>query len=210
MDLINYIYYITLIIVYICIGYSFVLYTALLQHRGRRPSSIEPDLYPGVTIIASVYNESNIIERKLKNLAEIIYPENRFEVVVVDGNSPDGTGEIVKKWIAENNVSNFRLITQTDNKGKIDALNMGLNAAKYDLVMITDADTELVPGVLRTMVKYFVDPCVGGVGPWILPKDLEGLVPNMEMSFWITNNKMRSLESKISSSSLVAGCYMFR
>lgn len=205
----NYNYYIILII-YVCIAYSFVLYTTSLQRREKPARDQDDDLYPPVSIIASVYNERDIIESKLRNLAEIIYPQEKMEVIIVDGSSPDGTGAIVEKWISENDAKNFRLINQANNKGKIDALNIGLNAAKNDLAMITDADTELVPCVVRSMVKHFADPCTGAVGPWILPKGLKGLVPSMEMSFWIANNKMRSLESRISSSSLVAGCYMFR
>ncbi|MCD1296058.1 hypothetical protein CUJ83_13725 [Methanocella sp. CWC-04] len=209
-NLMNYIYYIMLIIIYLCIAYSFVFYTTSLQHREKPSRDIEDSYYPGITIIASVFNEADIIETKLKNLSDIIYPSDRLEVLIVDGNSPDGTGDIVSRWIKDNNADNFRLLIQRDNKGKIDALNIGLRAASHELIMVTDADTELVPGVLKSTAKYFADPCVGAVGPWILPKELDGFVPNMEMSFWITNNKMRTLESRISSSSLVAGCYMFR
>ncbi len=210
MDTINYLYYSIVALVYACIAYSFVLYTTSLAHREKPARSLGEEAHPGITIIASIYNEKDIIEKKLKNLSEIIYPGDRVEFLIVDGNSPDGTGEIARRWIAESGAANFRLIPQTTNKGKVDALNIGLAAARFDLVMVTDADTELIPTVLKSMARYFADPCVGAVGPWILPHSHKGLVPRMEMSFWIANNKMRTLESRISSSSLIAGCYMFR
>jgi len=210
MIIINYIYYIVLAAIYVCIAYSFVLYTTSLVRKEKPARDIAEDAYPCVTVIASIYNEKDIIEKKLKNLGDVIYPGDRFEVIIVDGNSPDGTAGIARKWIADNKASNFKLIIQENNKGKVDALNIGLAAARYDIVMITDADTELVPGVLKSMSRYFSDPCVGAVGPWILPESSKGIVPSMEMSFWIANNKVRTLESRISSSSLIAGCYMFR
>ena len=210
MIIINYIYYILLALVYLSIAYSFVLYTTSLVRKEKPVRNVDADVYPCVSVIASIYNEKDIIEKKLSNLNDFIYPRDRLEIILIDGNSPDGTGDIARKWIAANNARNFKLITQTNNKGKVDALNIGLAAASHDIVMVTDADTELVPGVLKSMARYFSDPCVGAVGPWILPGDSKGLVPSMEMSFWITNNKVRTLESRISSSSLIAGCYMFR
>lgn len=210
MDIINYIYYIVIALVYLCIAYSFVLYTTSLVRREKPVRDVGETAFPAITIVASIYNERDIIEKKLQNLADIIYPPGRLEVLIVDGSSPDGTGEIARKWIADNGAANFKVITQKNNKGKIDALNIGLAAASHDLIMITDADTELVPSVLTTMARYFSDPCVGAAGPWILPGSFKGFVPSMEMSFWIANNKIRTLESRISSSSLIAGCYMFR
>jgi len=210
MDIINYIYIICMAAVYVCIAYSFVLYTTSLVRRNKPARDFDEDACPRVSVIASIYNERDIIEAKLKNLSEIIYPAGRVEFILVDGSSPDGTGDVIKKWIADNDATNFTLLIQKNNRGKVDALNIGLAAARHDIVIVTDADTELVPGVLKSVVRYFSDPCVGAVGPWILPQTHEGLVPSMEMSFWIANNKMRTLESRISSSSLIAGCYLFR
>jgi cellulose synthase/poly-beta-1,6-N-acetylglucosamine synthase-like glycosyltransferase len=207
---INYISVFTIGFIYIFIGYSFVLYTASLNKRKERKHDTCNRICPEVTVIASVYNEKDIIEKKLDNLFDMAYPADRIKYVIVDGDSPDGTGKIAREWIRRNGAENFRVLTQKDNKGKIDALNIGLNNAGSDLVMITDADTELLPVVLKSMVPYFADPCVGAVGPWILPEYHKGAVQDMEMSFWLTNNRVRTLESRLSSSSLIAGCYVFR
>src|SRR5437879_7459744 len=46
---------------------------------------------PTVSIIVPTYNESPVVEKKLRNLAEIDYPRDKVELIVVDSASSDGT-----------------------------------------------------------------------------------------------------------------------
>jgi cellulose synthase/poly-beta-1,6-N-acetylglucosamine synthase-like glycosyltransferase len=48
---------------------------------------------PSVSVIVPTYNERPVIEKKLRNLAEMDYPKEKIEIVVVDSASSDGTPE---------------------------------------------------------------------------------------------------------------------
>src|SRR5581483_9302207 len=49
------------------------------------------------------------------------------------------------------------------NRGKAEALNTALAAAKHDLIVAVDADTLFAPGTLAELVRPFADPAVGAV-----------------------------------------------
>ena len=51
-----------------------------------------------VSIIIPTKNNGNIIERCLDSIRELDYPEDKIEVIIVDGRSTDKTGEIAKRY----------------------------------------------------------------------------------------------------------------
>lgn len=113
-----------------------------------------------VSIVAPAYNEAVIILPVVRSLLDLEYPE--FEVILVNDGSTDGTLELLKSAFAlePREVFYRRLlpcaevravyrsaseprITVVDkaNGGKADALNCGMNLAKYRYVCCVDADT---------------------------------------------------------------------
>ena len=75
-----------------------------------------------VTIITVTYNCKNDIEETIKSVLNQDY-EN-LEYIVIDGNSNDGTVDVIKKY--QNRISDF--ISEPDN-GIYDAMNKGLKIA---------------------------------------------------------------------------------
>jgi cellulose synthase/poly-beta-1,6-N-acetylglucosamine synthase-like glycosyltransferase len=66
-----------------------------------------------------------------------------------------------------------RLITRDDprihvmmfaHRGKRSALGVGIRAARYEVLVLTDSDTRWQPGLLAAVQMPFADPTVGGVG----------------------------------------------
>ena len=51
-----------------------------------------------VSIIIPTKNNGNIIARCLDSIRELDYPEDKIQVVIVDGRSTDKTGEIAKRY----------------------------------------------------------------------------------------------------------------
>ena len=78
--------------------------------------------FPFVSAIVPMRNERSYIERCLRSLAAQDYPSGRFEVIVVDGGSNDGSRELVESMREE--VPNLRVV---ENRGKQTA--RGLNPA---------------------------------------------------------------------------------
>lgn len=95
-----------------------------------------------ISVIVAAKNEEKNIPSLIEALKKQNYPEEKFEVVIVDDGSIDNTFNITKDLIANKN--NFRII-KSDNKkiiGKRGALQMGIENSKYDFIVITDADCE--------------------------------------------------------------------
>src|SRR5262245_1482042 len=114
------------------------------------------DFQPPVSVVVPAYNEATGIEQAVGSLAASDYPE--FEVVVVDDGSTDGTGELVDGL----GLSRVRVIREV-NRGKAEALNTGLAAARHGLIVAVDADTVFEPKSLAALVRPFADPGVGAV-----------------------------------------------
>jgi cellulose synthase/poly-beta-1,6-N-acetylglucosamine synthase-like glycosyltransferase/peptidoglycan/xylan/chitin deacetylase (PgdA/CDA1 family) len=125
---------------------------ATRQRRQPQPAGFQPP----VSIVVPAYNEAAGIEQTVRSLAASDYPE--FEVVVVDDGSTDGTGDLVGLL----GLSRVRVIREP-NRGKAEALNAGVAAARHDLVAAVDADTVFEPDTLTALVRPFADPGVGAV-----------------------------------------------
>jgi hypothetical protein len=92
-----------------------------------------------LSLCLPAFNEKDNIEDTL-DAACTILPlfVRRFEIVVIDDGSCDGTGALVKHY-AENN-GQVRLISHPENRGYGAAVSSGLRAAIGDLVAFTDSD----------------------------------------------------------------------
>jgi len=120
----------------------------------RRPPRDSFDSYPGVSILIAAYNEEESILETLRSLGTQNYPA-AFEAIVIDDGSNDRTAHIVETlgypWL--------RLLRQTTNLAKSAALNRGLAAARFDLIVTLDADSYLHTDALRNLVeRYLTDP----------------------------------------------------
>lgn len=131
-------------------------------HRSRRRAKLRPaedtEGSPFVSILIAAYNEEKVIAQTIRSLLASDYP--RFEIIVVDDGSPDGTSEVVRRQFgAEPRV---RLFTKA-NGGKAEALNFGLRYAEGEVVVALDADTLFAPGTITALARRFQDPRVGAI-----------------------------------------------
>jgi cellulose synthase/poly-beta-1,6-N-acetylglucosamine synthase-like glycosyltransferase/peptidoglycan/xylan/chitin deacetylase (PgdA/CDA1 family) len=122
-------------------------------HRRRTPAGSSA---PPVSIVVPAYNEAEVIEPAVRSLAASDYP--RFEVIVVDDGSEDGTGAIVERLA----LRGVRVLREA-NSGKPVALNAGIAAARHEVIVTVDADTVFEPGTLAKLVAPFADERVGAV-----------------------------------------------
>jgi cellulose synthase/poly-beta-1,6-N-acetylglucosamine synthase-like glycosyltransferase len=107
------------------------------------------------TVIVPAYNESAGIEAAVRSIAASSHP---VEVIVVDDGSTDGTADIVEAL----GLPGVRVIRK-ENGGKPSALNAGILAASYDLVVMVDGDTVFEPDTVRALLQPFADPRVGAI-----------------------------------------------
>ncbi|OHE10281.1 MAG: glycosyl transferase [Sulfurimonas sp. RIFOXYC2_FULL_36_7] len=86
-----------------------------------------------ISIITAVRNNKEFIEDAVRNVLEQTYPH--IEYIVVDGNSTDGTLDIIKKY--EGKVSKW--ISEPDS-GIYEALNKGIKLVTGDVVGFLHSD----------------------------------------------------------------------
>ncbi len=108
-----------------------------------------------ISVIAAAKNEEDNIEGLLNSVKSIIYPDGKFEMIIADDNSVDGTYARAVKCTG--NRSNFRVIRAGEKSlpAKRGALLKGIEGAKYPYIMITDADCLPSSGWLGTASALF-------------------------------------------------------
>ncbi|MCX5848254.1 MAG: glycosyltransferase [Deltaproteobacteria bacterium] len=96
---------------------------------------------PKVSVIIPARNESGNIKRIVESVPEM---GRETELIFVEGGSTDDTYGEIKKVIADNSHRPARLLRQT-GKGKGDAVRLGFQHARGDILMILDADLTVPP-----------------------------------------------------------------
>jgi GT2 family glycosyltransferase len=120
---------------------------------------------PLVSIVLPVRNEAAFIERNLMALAAQTYPLDRLEVLVVDGQSDDGTQERVRAFAAAQQGCDVRLL---DNPQRImpAGFNLGLAASHGEVVIVVGGHCTLAPDYVARCVETLRQTgadCVGGL-----------------------------------------------
>jgi hypothetical protein len=115
----------------------------------------KPDTTPMVSVVICAYNAERTMRPCLESLRQLDYPN--YEVVIVDDGSRDRTAEISMDF------PEFRLIRQP-NKGLSVARNVGMHAARGEIVAYTDSDCVVDPHWLTFMVRAMVEGGVEGCG----------------------------------------------
>jgi cellulose synthase/poly-beta-1,6-N-acetylglucosamine synthase-like glycosyltransferase len=158
----------------------------LLENRDRRWESAAEDYETlavsrftiPVSVVVGAYDEEAVICASVRRLLELEYPE--FEVIVVDDGSNDGTLErLAEEFQLSPTVvfgrtvvpslpvrAAFRsaadprlLVLAKANGGKADAMNAGLNHARYRYICGVDADTLFERDALLTSMRLVIaDP----------------------------------------------------
>ena len=95
-----------------------------------------------LSVIIPVYNEARTVEALLAKVRAVDVGMDR-EIIVVDGNSIDGTREILERVKDEYGLV---FLSQSAPLGRGHALKEGLAKATGDIVIFQDADLELDPG----------------------------------------------------------------
>ena len=139
-----------------------------------------------VSIIIPTYNESENILRILRSIGEIIPKNIPTQTIVVDDNSPDGTGKLVEDYLktvkkmADNTIE---IIHRKTKDGLGSAILKGIQQAKGDTIVVMDCDfshpPQVIPKLLESIKKYQCDIAVasryikgGQIQGWSLKRKL--------------------------------------
>lgn len=108
-----------------------------------------------------VRNEGAYLEKSLNSVLTQDYPEDRYEIIVADGMSDDGT----KERLLELQKKNSKLYV-IDNPGKIvsPGLNAAVRAAKGEIIVRVDGHCEIAPDYVSRCVRHLKESGAAGVG----------------------------------------------
>jgi cellulose synthase/poly-beta-1,6-N-acetylglucosamine synthase-like glycosyltransferase len=171
---------------YLSLNYI-ALYALIGYMRDHRAEYLPKSLrsyQPPVSILIPAFNERETIVSSVESLFKLNYPQ--FEIIIINDGSTDGTAEEVirefqmaefpeayRQRIATKPVAKIyasvrfpqvRFIDK-QNGGKSDALNAGINCARYPIICTMDADCILQQDSLHRVVRPFLeDPKTVAVG----------------------------------------------
>lgn len=109
----------------------------------------EPETF--ISVVIACRNEQNNLPLLLNNIAGQNYSRELFEVIIVNDNSSDRTGDIASGYSGLNNC----IAICNSGSGKKQAIRSGLNAAKGSLIITTDADCRMGENWIRTIVAFY-------------------------------------------------------
>jgi len=110
---------------------------------------------PQVSIIIPTYNESQNILNVLKSIGDIIPKNILTEAIVIDDNSPDGTGKIVEDYLKNvKKIAGYTIdiIHRTTKNGLSSAILSGIQRATADTIVVMDSDLSHPPQIIPKMI----------------------------------------------------------
>lgn len=137
------------------IGYAIfilVLYRGMAKLR----AGSNQQLYR-ISVVIAARNEEHHIGPCLQALLAQTYPADRFEIIVVDDRSTDGTAAIVDDYRARSPRVRMIEVTAVPDgvSPKKHALAQGIQAAHGDIIATTDADCQPHPQWLESLIPFF-------------------------------------------------------
>jgi cellulose synthase/poly-beta-1,6-N-acetylglucosamine synthase-like glycosyltransferase len=158
------------ILIWFMIGYQLLLTLAgFFHHQRSRREQRRVDAmtfdYPPVSVLIPAHNEDVVIASTLDAMLALDYPADRLEIIVINDGSTDGTKRIVEEYAARDpRVVLYDVPAGEGGKGKSRALNLGIRAARADVIAVYDADNTPAPDALRYLVaQLLLHPELGAV-----------------------------------------------
>jgi cellulose synthase/poly-beta-1,6-N-acetylglucosamine synthase-like glycosyltransferase len=178
-------------LVYVYALYPLLL--SLLRLVARRPIKTG-HTQPTVCLFIAAHNEAIVMEAKLQNSLALDYPADKLEIVVASDGSTDSTNEIVERFAPR-----VRLIAHWPRRGKIAAINQGVQSVACEIVVFSDANTFLQPNALRALVQNFASDEVGCVSGDVTLVGDRALMAKSEDLYYRYERWLQQAESDIGS-----------
>ena len=172
------------IILLISVSLYFIQLVIFTIGSGRKFKKIMEEELPAVTVVVAARDEEKNIPDCLKSLHNLVYPEGKLEIIIVNDHSTDATGEIISSFIKDK--PRFKTITPEKSigslKGKTNALANAIKISSGEIILTTDADCIVSPLWAKTIASYYKDD-VAFVGGFTTQEDYNAFAGMQAIDF---------------------------
>jgi poly-beta-1,6-N-acetyl-D-glucosamine synthase len=150
-----------------------------------------------VTVGVLAYNEAlnigHFLDALVRQQTEIAH---LIEILVVSSGSSDRSDEIVQDW--QQRDPRVRLIRQTRREGKASAIQLLLQEARGEIVLMASADIYPVQNAVENLLRPFLDPSVGMAGAHPMPLNgTDSMVERVVHLMWDLHHRIALEQPKL-------------
>lgn len=174
-------------------------------HSGRSPAPAKSDdnaatpgpTLPSVSVVLATREPTPKILARLADLLASDYPKDRLEIIVVlDGAHGDRLEEL------QQTLGETAHVRTPSTPGKAAALNTGVEAARFDLLLFVDTAQTFAPDVIGKLVRQLSNPVWGAATATLAPNSGDPLMDR----YWQRELNIRLGQMQDHSVICVTGC----
>lgn len=184
-------YYIAILIYTSRVVYFFI---GAAKERSKKSGNVNDADLPFVSIIIPARNEELNLVECIESVFSVDYPREKFEVIIVDDRSSDSTPSLLlMQQFRFPNLITARINSDGEKnlQGKAGALDYGIQRAKGEILLFTDADCTVHTQWVREHAKVYQDSKVAMVCAFTLI-DGNNLFQKIQSVEWISTHTMAS------------------
>ncbi|VAW20316.1 Glycosyl transferase, group 2 family [hydrothermal vent metagenome] len=198
MALIIFFWILFFILFYTYAGYAillFILYSIKKLFSPEENSSGTGIYQPDVCLFVTAFNEKDYVEQKIENSFSLNYPKEKVQYLWITDGSDDGTPGILKKY------SRIEVHHQPERRGKIHAMNRGMQFVKAPIVIFSDTNTILGKDSIQEIANQFRDEKVGCVAgeKRIISKEKDAAAGAGEGLYWKIESWVKKMDAGVNS-----------
>jgi 1,2-diacylglycerol 3-beta-glucosyltransferase len=154
------------------------------------PENPEP-AHPHVSILVAAKNEAAVIGSLVVDLCNLDYPDNRYDVWIIDDASSDRTAEILKDLSKQYTQLNVMCRPANSTGGKSGALNEVLPLTIGDVIAVFDADAKVPQDLLYRVAPFFQREDIGAVQ--VRKATMEPQADEVGLANWLIRGQMAEM-----------------
>ena len=178
-------------------GYALILFIAVrIKNLISSPKTNTHSVYePEVCLFVTAFNEKDYIRQKVENSFQLNYPKEKIQYVWVTDGSDDGTPDLLTRY------EELEVYHQPERRGKMHAMNRGMQFVKTPVVIFSDTNTQLNKNAIREIVAQFSHPEVGCVAgeKRIIEKEADAAAAAGEGLYWKFESWVKKMDAQLNS-----------
>jgi len=171
-----------MIIIYFVLILYAILSVLLLFFVKQHKTNGNNNYYNKFSVVIASKNEGLNIKNLIDSLKKIYYKKEYFEIIFIDDDSTDNTKFLIQQELNDFENAKYILAQYKKYKGKKGAIDLGINAAKNDYIVVTDSDCIVNPKWLLSLNKCINNgnEFIIGVSPFYQNKGFVNLLSCFE------------------------------